>query len=197
MLMDSLSKDTDPIVAYATYLATAEAGIGGFMHSTLYQSFSYIADELQSRFDISTSIIVTLMVLVVVLKMVLAIGIVIATPYIPSSKIEKYVACFAKNTSAIGSRNATAPSKAYLAYKNLLSPIFLICLFVTASFLLVIKNSPHWFLLGVVRPIALGFVFFFITQSIPVDRCVSFFRKKASREFCTILERVINRIQTP
>lgn len=163
----------------------------------LYQAVVHVLHQLEPLFNLPFHTVITLLACLVVLKVVIAIGIVIVTPYIPQSKFEYYVATISKKISTIESAQpkATLTIIARKAGRDLLSPWFLLCLGVTASFLYFVEASPHWFLLGIVRPAAAGFVCFFLFRWIPVDNWVAFLQRKKNGLCSKTFKRVLDNIR--
>lgn len=136
-----------------------------FFDTTLYQAlFSLLGTR-------SSSFLCILLIFAALLKVIAAIGIVIATPYLPQPKFDRYLFFVSKTASqrAISSSSLSV----WHACKDLLQPMFLICLGLTTSFLYFVQDSPHWFLLGIVRPVAIAFFCFFLFRSLPLDRMMA------------------------
>lgn len=164
----------------------------------LYQSVLHMLQQLQPILNIPLHLVIAIVFLLIGTKVIIAIGIVIATPYIPQSKFEKYVATLSKTTCTVESsqQRATVYSAALTALKDLHNPLFLICLGLTVSFLYFVEESPHWFLWGVVRPCVVGFACFFLLRWIPIDACVSFLERKRTGRFTRSLRNVLYNLRT-
>lgn len=90
---------------------------------------------------------------------------------------------FAKEKLSSPKSNAATQSPALLAVKDLIRPLFLISLVMTGLFLYFSNNSKSqigWYLL---RPIAIGFIFFYISRTLTLDLWLVKMEKGKLRSF--------------
>lgn len=70
----------------------------------------------------------------------------------------------------IGEQDSTSKNAVFLALKDLLRPIFLISIFMTGIFLYFSQHDYAQIIWYLMRPIAIGFIFFYISRTLTLDR---------------------------
>ncbi len=99
-----------------------------------------------------------------VLKGTLALLIVSLTPLLPISRFEKYLQFISRSSHA---KSVPVEKPLIGALKDLCKPLFLFSLAITGFFLYYSQGISEGLLWGLLRPLALGFICFFMLRLIP------------------------------
>lgn len=83
---------------------------------------------------------------------------------------EEEILLFAKNKLKTSDNNPSSRSPFLLAFKDLFRPLFLASLLMTGLFLYFTNNSKAQIVWYLLRPVAIGFIFFYISRTLTLDR---------------------------
>lgn len=178
MALLSLWAFVQPLVTY--YL---------FFGEKLFAAAEYMFQKTLPYHGIKTEKLLWIFIAVVMVKMVVAIALAILAWRIKGRSIYgmKYddeLFRMAREKGLKISTSKVGPKKAaWLAFKDLFRPLFLVSLTITGSFLY-FSQSDHaqmgWYLL---RPVAVGFIFFYISRTLTLDRWLIRLEKGKLRSF--------------
>lgn len=132
---------------------------------TLMDSFLYFNVQFTKGFFLVFAISC------IAFKMFLSFIIVLFAPYLNVSRFERYTQLLSQVSEKVkGDGMEKSPKNKGTTwlirntFKDLCRPLFLFSLFTTALFLYFVNASPKWLIWGILRPIALSFVLFFILR---------------------------------
>ena len=164
--------------------------------NVLYQSIFQIFEQLNNHLNISNKIFLSLAVFLILFKIFLSVLIVIITPLIPLSKFEKYIAKLSNSVRQIDAVSTPLTLRTTIgkACRDLFHPIFVLSIILTVSILYFDKNAPDWFIWGILRPIGVGFISFFLLRFLSVDKFVTLL-KKNSGTFSLALKQVLENMR--
>lgn len=129
----------------------------------------------------------------VFLKVGLAIALAVSAASIPSLWFEKYV----KKTGTFLPQTTLHPSRPLKgALRELIRPVFLFLVLLSGAVAFVITGSAMQSLLAICRPLAIGFVLFFIMRSLPLENIILWIRKKNWGKLAASLEEAIKVLQS-
>jgi hypothetical protein len=163
----------------------------------LYQFLFQILEQIHHHLGSSNNIFFVFVVFLIFLKIFLGILIVIITPLIPLSKFENYTAKLAKSVPQIDSAGSPITLNATIgqACKDLLHPIFVLSLAMTVSLLYFVENTPDWFIWGILRPIGVGFIGFFLLRYISLGKFVALLKNKNSGTISLALKQFLENMR--
>ena len=103
---------------------------------------------------------------------------------------------FAKEKMSMKNLDATTKNPVLLAVKDLARPMFLISLAMTALFLYFTNNDNSQIALYLIRPIAIGFIFFYISRTLTLDRWLVKIEDGRLRSFSLGCQTALAKIRT-
>jgi hypothetical protein len=147
-----------------------------FFGEKLFSAAQYLFDKTLPYHGIKAELVLWVFVALVVTKMLVGIGLGILAWKTQGNSIygnhydEKLMNLAKARGLKISSEESNSKHAAWLALKDLFRPIFLVSLTMTGVFLY-FSESDHskiiWYLL---RPLALGFIFFYFSRTMTLDR---------------------------
>lgn len=179
MALLSLWSFIQPLVTY--YL---------FFGDKLFSAAEYLYEKTLPYHNLKPENLLYIFLTLVVVKMILACTIGIIAWRIRGKKIygknydEELIRLAREKGIQVGApKKENSGNVVWLAFKDLFRPIFLISLLMTGLFLW-FSQSDHaqigWYLL---RPIAIGFIFFYISRTLTLDRWLIRMEKGRFRSF--------------
>jgi len=139
--------------------------------NNLIEALKALVEGLEKSFGVSFELTWKLVAVLVGAKIVLSLVIVALAYRIPETSYDRYLAALLKFR-----RERARPVEghpAWLALKDLLNPLFLFSLLLTIAFFLWADSPKSVVLWGLFRPIAGGFLLFFLFRVLPVERLFS------------------------
>lgn len=165
MALLSLWAFVQPLVTY--YL---------FFGEKLFSAAEYLFEKTLPYHGLKPENLLFIFLALVVVKMLVACALAIFAWRIRGKAIygknydEELIRMAREKGVKIGEAGSSPKNAVWLAFKDLFRPLFLISLAMTGAFLY-FSQSDHaqigWFLL---RPIAIGFIFFYISRTLTIDR---------------------------
>ena len=149
-----------------------------FFGEALFQSLHMACEKLSSSFGITQNFIVTIVIGCVAVKVFFALLIALYTPSLSKKYFEKYLQtlAFANSTTKIfpetPSQKPAILKQVRLAFKDLCKPLFLISFALTTLFFYFQESTPNWLVWGILRPLGLGFFYFFIVRQLPYEKLI-------------------------
>jgi len=162
---------------------------------TLIVAYTKLFKKCQAIFHFSSAQALHAIVLIVAAKAVLAVATVLLARWLPQSQVDRYqerVAGIARRSAApVGSfeppARVPAGAAARGALHDLLHPLFLISLGLTAVFFLWSENSHAALIWGLLRPLAIGFILFFGIRMLPVEPILDWMEVHGFSRFASAL----------
>lgn len=150
----------------------------------------YFLHEFEKFYPHADQLIIRTLIVFLLLKFILAISISIFAIKMSDSDFNKYQKAMILKIKA---KPASNHSAIVLALKDLLNPVFLISFFMTIAFF-IFSQSPAmtlniWIFL---RPLAIGFILFYIIRVYSFDKLSSFLLRKGFTQLSKILDTAVN-----
>lgn len=165
MALLSLWSFIQPLVTY--YL---------FFGDKLFSAAEYLFEKTLPYHNLKPENLLYIFLALVVTKMLMACALAILAWRIRGKTIygknydEELIRMAREKGVRVGDHGVAPKNAAWLAFKDLFRPLFLISLAMTAAFLY-FSQSDHaqmgWYLL---RPVAIGFIFFYVSRTLTIDR---------------------------
>jgi hypothetical protein len=134
------------------------------------------------------------------LKILFVLGILLLTPRLSESSIERYMQLLSRAAEKVEKkRSAKVVKERKILFllrqslKDICRPLFLLSLFLTTLFLYFAHSSPKWIVWGIVRPIAVGFIFYFILRLVSVKKIIQFIKRKVNGSTRSIRDTPLDR----
>lgn len=164
-----------------------------FFGDQLFTAFDYFQKTLPFVKN-SLTILAIIFAVVVIVKVLLAIGLaILAWRTQGQALFQDRLLAQAKNYSSLTPRRVTNGSPVILALRDLLNPLFVISLATTTTFFFFVESSWSQVIWMSLRPVAIAFVFFYISRKINLRR---FLRSRES-ELARVTERALEEIEKP
>lgn len=133
----------------------------------LYFMAQYFLAKLNKVFTITENQILSLILMIIFIKVILSFILVIAAHYL-SDKHFSFYESWAKRQKIKKTKKETSPIKG--AIRDLMNPLFLLSLSLMTLFFIYSKADLATLIWQFLRPIALGFVIFYILRVFPLER---------------------------
>jgi hypothetical protein len=165
--------------------------------SSFYESLFNSVGYLEKALGISFSAFVIAAVFIVLFKVSLAIALVILAPFVPQAAFEKYITQLSKTikTNDPSTKPLSLREISRKALFDLLNPFFLLSIMITAIFLYYSQDFPGWILNGILRPLALGFICFFVLRWITGEKLLFFFGTAKKSWFNEDLNKIMENLR--
>lgn len=160
-----------------------------FFGEKLFGAAEYLFNKTLPYHGLKAESLLFIFLGLVFLKMLLAIGLALYSWRVRGKTIygkdyDRELMRLAREKGiAVSTQELSSKKAAWLAFKDLLRPLFLISLLMTGSFLY-FSQSDHaqigWYLL---RPVAVGFIFFYVSRTLTIDRWLLRLEKGRFRSF--------------
>ena len=184
------------------FLAVTLASLWGFIQPLLFiyllfgetslKVVKHFSEEFEKIIPHVEQILLWVIIVAVILKILLGFFISILAIKISDKKFKEYqdrmfVEATLKKIKPVGNQ-----SPYILAIKDLANPLFIISFIVTLIFFIFSNASMAQTIWGLIRPLALGFIFFYIIRVYPMDNLINFFQKKGFRKFAMSFEKAVS-----
>ncbi len=123
---------------------------------------------LEKSFGISIEVTWTLVAILVGIKVLLSLAVVVAAYRIPETSYDRYLASLLRFRKERAKPSEGHP--AWLAVRDLLNPLFVLSLILLLAFFLWADSPKSVVLWGLFRPIAGGFLLFFLFRVLPLEK---------------------------
>lgn len=162
---------------------------------TFVDVVGYYYKEFQQIFDFPLERLLFVLVAFVLLKVVLAIALAFVAYFLPEHIFSKYqnkmLKMAAKKTSP--SVNVKSGRSAIvLAMRDLWNPLFIVSLALTLVFFMAVESSGVAIFWGLMRPIAIGFILFYLVRVLPFTKLIEYFRRLGFSRFAASFEAAIS-----
>jgi hypothetical protein len=178
MLLLSLWAFIQPVITY--YL---------FFGEKLFSAVDYIYQKTLPYHGVKSEKLIWILVILVVLKMLAACFLAVVAwrrqggaLYVKNYE-EKLVRLAKEKSLKISSEKKMPTNAIWSAVKDLFRPIFLLSLVMTGIFLYFSNYDNSQIALYLLRPIAVGFIFFYISRTLTLDRMLKRLEKGRFRNF--------------
>jgi len=140
-----------------------------FFGKNLIESADYLFKKTIPFLGLNYSNLIALFLLVVVIKMTLASLLTLLAIKLPGNKL--YTNELEEKLLSLAKSKKTVPDSSPLrgTLKDMTKPLFLISIFITALFLYFSENSLGKIIWYLMRPVALGFLFFYFSRTLTLD----------------------------
>ncbi len=160
-----------------------------FFGEKLFSAAEYLFEKTLPYHNLKPENLLYIFLALVISKMILACVLAILSWRIRGKTIygknydEELIAIAKEKGVRLGESRVSPKNAAWLAFKDLFRPLFLISLAMTGAFLY-FSQSDHaqigWYLL---RPVAIGFIFFYVSRTLTIDRWLMRLEKGRFRSF--------------
>ncbi|MBA3721107.1 MAG: hypothetical protein H0W88_01730 [Parachlamydiaceae bacterium] len=162
---------------------------------SLYEAIVGIVKDIGTYLLLEENTIYFIFLGFVILKMILAITIVILTPYLST----KWMTTFNNKTKTSFILKKEEETKIISplrgAFKDICKPVFLILVMGTTLFFFLLQKDYTAIVWNLLRPLAIGFITFYFIRWIPMERLIGWLEKKQKNAFSSSLKVALNKIR--
>jgi hypothetical protein len=153
---------------------------------TLVEVGDYFLEQLQTVANISPEFLLWGVAILVTLKILIGWVLVFASIKVSDQKVELYIERLQQaGRERLKQRKEISGSPLQLAMKDLLTPLFLLSLAMTATFFVITGQEVTVIVWALLRPIAVGFLIFYLIRVLPFEKLIPRLEKTWLRGFAT------------
>lgn len=159
-----------------------------FGKDLIYMS-DYYLNKIQKVFDITSSVLVNVILAIIATKILLSIVLVIISHKVSAQEFENYISWSAQFRTRQKAQRTT-PLRG--AIKDLLHPMMLLSLLLLTIFYLYSKSNHATMIWEILRPLTIAFILFYCLRVFPVEKLT---RKMKEGKLKNVVEEALKNIQ--
>ena len=144
---------------------------------TIIHVADYFYEKTREAVSFEKNQLITVLIVVVSAKLVLSVLTALTANFISDESVKNYERTLLKAGAARRARQLgvvderqSLRQKAWLAATDLFNPLFVVSLALTAFFFVAAEAKTATLIWGLMRPIAAGFLIFFVVRALPLER---------------------------
>lgn len=141
----------------------------------------FFTKELQKVINFDLKWLLPLVIAFIVIKLVLAVIVCFLAIKVRDEQFERWQSKLISEVKPIAQKEKSSPF--LMALKDLCSPLFLFSFALTAAFFYFSESTQAKMIWGLLRPVAVGFILFFIVRVYPVENLSVLFEKMGWKDF--------------
>lgn len=164
---------------------------------SLFDAILGLVKDISEYFALNPSDIAYAIISLIILKVFAAIALVAAVSFFPSTWFDAYIEKVSQaNLNHLQTQKHDKPSCDAVkgALQDICRPLFLFALFITGLFFYWADGDYTVVLLQVLRPLAIGFTFFYLIRLLPVESIVGWFEAKQTHKITAPLRIALKKL---
>ncbi|MDD4976462.1 MAG: hypothetical protein PHY93_19050 [Bacteriovorax sp.] len=159
---------------------------------TTIEVADYFIHEFEKVIPHTDKIIIWIVALLIIIKFLMTFVLSIVVIKMSDAKFENYQNFLILK---IKERKSSPTSAAWMALRDLFNPLFILTFVLTLLFFVYSNASFAQTIWALLRPMAIGYVFFYVIRVYPIEKLSGYFKRKGFHQFSKSLEVAINAVK--